>query len=109
MATCGTFSISDLSQPIVLDLLTGYGSRLRVRLQEYPSLVRHLIANVEPFLLVGMIDLHVFDNVVRVDEVAWLQVFDRINGLCGAQSKRPVFHWPIDRLPYATIIQQSPV
>jgi hypothetical protein len=67
MATCGTISVGGLAQPIVGNILTRYGSRLCVRLQEDPSLVRHLIAEIEPFLLVRMIYLHVFDDVISVD------------------------------------------
>jgi len=70
-------------------------------LSEDPSLVRHLVADIIPFLLCSVVNLTVFDNIVMIDKIAGFQVFAWVDGARITHRKWPVFHRPFERLPDA--------
>jgi len=72
---------------------------LGIGLQKHPSFLGLLITNVEPIVVTRMIDLAIFDNIIRVNKVARFEISIWLDCSRRTKCQRPVFDRSSDRFP----------
>ena len=65
--------------------------------------MRLLIADIEPIIICGVVDLAILNYIVGIDEIAGLKVSFGLGRSWRAECQRPVFNGPTERLPEAVI------
>jgi len=73
----------------------------RIYLPKQKQFVRHLVANIDPLMLLAVMHHHVFAADVREDGVACHELFNWVDRRGVAYGKRPVTERAFEWLPHA--------